>query len=76
MSDAEKNALSELSNDPTIVIKPADKGGAIVVQDIDRYRNEVLRQLSDTRFYQKLKKDPIEEYQHDIFRFLQNGLKN
>lgn len=40
-----------------IVIKPADKGGAIVVQDIDLYKKEVLRQLNDTAFYRKMQSE-------------------
>ena len=34
----EKNALSELCKDSNIVIKSADKGGAVVVQNTESYR--------------------------------------
>ena len=34
-----------------IVIKAADKGGAVVVWRADLYQKEALRQLSDTSFY-------------------------
>ena len=33
----EQKELSNLSNDQTIVIKPADKGGAVVVLSIGHY---------------------------------------
>lgn len=33
----EKKALSELINYPNIIIKPADKGVGIVVQDMTKY---------------------------------------
>ena len=40
-----------------IVIKAADKGGALVVWRTDLYQKEALRQHSDTSFYQKVDKD-------------------
>ncbi|KAI8781018.1 E3 ubiquitin-protein ligase XIAP X8 [Biomphalaria glabrata] len=40
-----------------IVIKPADKGGSIVVWDRNLYIKEALNQLSDTNFYAPRKTD-------------------
>lgn len=37
--------LTDLINDPNTAIKPADKGGAIVVQDTFQYQQEILSQL-------------------------------
>ncbi len=37
-----KQLLTELINDPNIIIKSADKGGAIVVQDKSKYQHEIL----------------------------------
>ena len=37
---AEKSALKDLSNNKAIVIKPADKGGAVVVMNTLDYINE------------------------------------
>lgn len=36
---------------PDIIIKPADKGGVICLMDLDSYKKEVLRQLSDHTYY-------------------------
>ena len=47
----ERKALSDLKQRTDIVIKPADKGGAIVVWRKGLYHQEALRQLSDTSFY-------------------------
>ena len=42
ISKDEQKALRELANNSSIVIKPADKGGAVVIQDRDSYIKEVL----------------------------------
>ena len=42
-----------------IVIKAADKGGAVVVWRANLYQKEAWRQLSDTSFYPKVDKDLI-----------------
>ena len=47
----------------TAHIKPADKGGAVVVWKRDLYVQEANRQLSDNRFYQRLDADPIQQDQ-------------
>ena len=47
----EHQALQNLRKDTNIVIKPADKGGAVVVWDRQNYIKEGLRQLSDPTFY-------------------------
>ena len=49
--------LKSLKTRKDIVIKAADKGGAVVVWGTDLYQKEALQQLSDTSFYQKVDKD-------------------
>ena len=53
----ERQALAELKRAKNIVIKPADKGSAVVIQNTDDYINEGLRQLSDPKFYVETKDD-------------------
>ena len=36
----------------------ADKGGAVVITDVDDYINEANRQLNDKRFYKKVDENP------------------
>ena len=57
LSKDEWTALRRLRNRSDIVIKPADKGGAVVVWRTDLYKQEALRQLSDTNFYCEVDKD-------------------
>ena len=54
VSRDEKAALKTLASDHSIVIKPADKGGATVIQNREDYIREGERQLSDSLLYQPL----------------------
>ena len=57
LSSEERVALKNLSKRKDIIVKAADKGGALVVWRADLYQKEALRQLSDTSFYAKIDKD-------------------
>jgi hypothetical protein len=54
MSKTETTALKNLSKLNNIIIKPADKGGATVIMDLENYLLEAQRQLSDRNYYQQL----------------------
>ncbi len=58
--------MYDLQIDTSIVIKPADKGGAIVIQNNVDYVRECERQLSDLDFYKKLSGDPTQMFKHKI----------
>ena len=51
LTKEEHLALRERSNDKSITIKPADKGGATVILSTQMYRKECLRLLSDETTY-------------------------
>lgn len=51
-------ALQELSNNHGLTIKPADKGGAVVVMNTSDYLTEARNQLSDNNVYRLLAGDP------------------
>ncbi|CAJ0954911.1 unnamed protein product [Ranitomeya imitator] len=55
----ERHSLKNLQEDRTIIIKPADKGGALVMMDKNKYVAEITRQLSDDSIYQPLDRDPL-----------------
>lgn len=59
LSQAEVDALKSLQNNSSIVIKPADKGSAVVIMDRDQYIWEGNRQLMDKKYYTQLKKNPF-----------------
>jgi hypothetical protein len=49
-----RQLLRELRRDPTIIIKPADKGLGITVMNREWYNNELQRQLQDTTTYERI----------------------
>jgi len=51
LSMDEKTAMAELRQNTDVVIKPADKGSAVVIQNRADYIAEGLRQLSNPNFY-------------------------
>ena len=54
LTSDERATLEQLRADPSLVVRPADKGGQWVIMDDRSYRSECLRQLSDSTFYQRL----------------------
>ena len=47
LNKEERNALYNLRDDPTIIIKSVDKGSEVVVWDRDDYLKEASKQLDD-----------------------------
>jgi hypothetical protein len=66
LTPGERKALDSLANDQNIVIRGADKGASIVVQDRADYLREGYKQLSDKKFYRELEVDPTEEFRKEI----------
>ena len=62
----ESRALKELTRNRHIIIKPADKGGAVVIQNRDDYITEGLRQLQDPTFYSEQAIDLTQKHQKEI----------
>ena len=54
LSQKEKEALEILRNRSDIIITRADKGGAVVIMDIETYIQEAEKQLNDTNYYTML----------------------
>ncbi|XP_030050692.1 extracellular calcium-sensing receptor-like [Microcaecilia unicolor] len=72
----EFDALQDLSNNTQIVIRPADKGGGIVIMDRSNYVKELHRQITDRNYYILLEEDPTIKLQEEIKEILHHYLKN
>lgn len=68
-----KSAIKKLEARKEILIRQADKGGAIVIQSKVAYKEELNRQLSDEDIYQKLPSNPTMRYGKGLARVIQKG---
>ena len=69
----ERTAITTLRNNKNIVIKPADKGGNIVIMDREDYLEEGLTQLSDHNHYELLEEGPTQNDNNKIYQVLQQA---
>ncbi|CAJ0959417.1 unnamed protein product [Ranitomeya imitator] len=70
----ESKVLQELVHDGDIIIKPADKGSAVVIMDRHKYMAEIDSQLRDEKVYQKLEGDPKFNIMGEIKKCLQEAV--
>ena len=59
VSNAEKQAIKNLRNSEQVTVKPADKGGAIVIWPRESYIAQANKQLNDKRNYKLIETDPF-----------------
>ena len=70
LSNMEQKELSKLSNDGTIVIEPADKGGAVVTHSTCHYQSMIMQHLLDENTYKKVDSYIDNKMQSNLLRFL------
>ena len=74
LTKKERTAIKSLAENSNIVIKPADKGGAIVIQNKCDYIAECERQLNNSDHYKKLDHNPTETQNNRILKTLQSAV--
>ena len=74
LSIPESRAIKELSNNKQIVIKPDNKGGAVVIWVRQNHVKEGLRQLSDDSFYIETPTDLTQDHHKRIVEILDKML--
>ena len=67
LTKAEVNAKSSLQRNHDIVIKKADKGSNVVIQNKTDYINEGLKQLSDRKFY-RLQEESLTAHHNSLIK--------
>ena len=70
MSLSQREALKKLKQDNSIIIKPADKGGAIVILDRADYEKAISGMLQDKNFYKEVKEDLNPKFQEVIQKYI------
>uniref|UniRef100_A0A803JSK4 Reverse transcriptase domain-containing protein n=1 Tax=Xenopus tropicalis TaxID=8364 RepID=A0A803JSK4_XENTR len=74
-SKEEYEALKSLERNTEIIIKPADKGGGIVIMDKEKYVAECERLLSDKETYKELNRDPINVFKNKLEKMVREAEK-
>ncbi|XP_069822511.1 uncharacterized protein [Dendropsophus ebraccatus] len=72
-SHQERLALNSLTKDKELIIKPADKGGAM---DRSYYITEIHSQLNDNNTYIPIDRDPTPNIRQDIHNILDKYVQN
>ena len=62
--------MRDLHNNAGITIKPADKGGSVVIMNTTDYIQEAKRQLSNPQRYRTLNTDPTVTYNKYIYHII------
>ena len=76
LSTHQQTALRNLSNYEDIIIKKADKGSNVVIQNREDYIQEGLNQLNDSKFYLRVESDLSPKFKKKIDSFVQSMLDN
>lgn len=76
LNRGESQALLQLAKNKHIIIKPADKGSAIVIMDRAQYTQEAYRQLNNTAHYRKLNAPMYPDTAQEIHRIIQTLVEN
>ena len=75
LTKEEYHPIKSLRSHPEIIIKPTDKGSAIVIQDKHNYVSEGERQLQNEQFYEETQTDLTGEVIHRVNLFVNNMLQ-
>lgn len=73
LSKEEKLALKSLRENMEIVIRQADKGGGVVVQNYEDYNAEAMKILSDMEYYSKISEDPFSNIEKKFVNFIKKA---
>ena len=66
MLNCQYTAMFNLQNDYNIIIKKADKGSNIVLMDKNKYIQEGMHQLSNTKFYKPVRSDLTKKHRRIV----------
>ena len=66
ITNTEEQAIKALRNNEQLIVKPADKGGAIVIWPRESYVTEANNQLNNKRNYKQVDSDPFPQLVNTI----------
>ena len=74
LTKSESEALKWLSDRDDIIIKSADKGGAVVVWGKEQYISEALRQLENNQYYSVPPANPLNKMKRELEELLNTAM--
>lgn len=76
LTPSQFKALKELASDQNLIIKNADKGSGIVLEDTCQYVRDGLEHLSDAAIYEKVASDPTQSLTEAINAYVHTMYDN
>lgn len=73
VSPQERSAIRQLSDNHSLIIKEADKGGNVVIWPVELYMAEAKRQLGNNILYVPLPADPTDCYKKKLDQILKTA---
>jgi hypothetical protein len=61
-----EKAMKDLLNDPTIMIRPADKGSGIVILDANSYAENLIQEIPDNSTYKEVPTDLMRKIKNKV----------
>jgi predicted lactoylglutathione lyase len=76
MTEKQQEALKKLREKSDLVIKPADKGGSIVLMDRVDYETAINKMMEDQKFYSEVKEDLNPGFQEEVKKVVKEMTKS
>lgn len=76
LTRTEKTLLKKLSDNNDLIIRPADKGGGIVIQEFTDYEMEAQRILNDNEYYTETHSNPFPDLNKRITDLIVSAHEN
>ena len=72
VSAKQRDAIMELQNNDSIIIKKADKGGAVCVMNRDFYANKIMEMLKDSSTYCQIEEGQLKQAKSKINKLIEH----
>lgn len=71
-----KQGIKSIEKNKQIVVRPADKGGGLVILNREYYYGEMQLQLEDNKIYKRMKGDPTSRLKEELSAWVNEGSNN
>ena len=68
-----KQGIKSIEQNKQIVVRPADKGGGLVILNREYYYKEMQQQLEDKKTYMRMKGDPASRLKEELTDWVNEG---